>query len=178
MSRARARCDQGHTLVEILVVAGLLVVVLGSVITYFVSSRRHAAALQDRVEGLEHVHRGLRRLSRELRGARRLLSPLPGARLASELIFVDGDGRVVRYSWSASPPRMGGSWTRQEWNQRKEELHPDLALFECRIAPVPPGRDPGLVHLRVGIPGPDGKPIRLFASVRSRALEARCLVER
>lgn len=173
-----AGCDQGHTLVEILVVAGLLVVVLGSVITYFVSTRRQAAALQDRVEGLERVHRGLRRLSRELRGARRLISPLPGPGTARELIFVDGDGRVVRYAFLVTPPRTQGAWIRQEWNQKLEELHPELAVFECRIPPVPPGRDPGLVHLRLGIPGPDGRPIRLFASVRSRALEPRCLIER
>lgn len=170
--------DSGYSLVEMMIVAGLLFLVLGSALASWVSTRRHASALQDRVEGLEEVHRSLRRLIRELRGARRFIAPLPGAEADGRLIFVDGSGQVVRYRWV---PREGAgvnAWTREIWNHPVEIAHPALSEFRCRIAAVPPGRDPGLVHLSIAFPGPDDRPVHLFTSVRSRALEVRCPLDR
>lgn len=159
-------------------VAALLSLVLGASITFWFTTTRRSSALQGRVEGIEHVHRGFRRLVRELRGARRILAPLPGERVDGRLVFVDGAGQVVRYRWVPEKPAGQAPWTRENWNQTVEILHPELRDFQCRVAPVPPGRDPGLVHLRVGFPGPDGKPVYMFTSVRSRALDVRCPIDR
>ncbi|MBI4861024.1 MAG: hypothetical protein HY815_12325 [Candidatus Riflebacteria bacterium] len=59
-----------------------------------------------------------------------------------------------------------------------ETLIDGVADFECRVPPVPGGRDPDLVHLTLTLAIAGGEPVTLVTSAKLRPLDVRCPINR
>jgi prepilin-type N-terminal cleavage/methylation domain-containing protein len=166
---------RGVTLVEIVVVLACAAMLLGILYQLWVTATRYSRELEARFDILSRAQVALARLSRELAGSRRVLYPAPG-RAEESLVVIDGLARPVTY-WldrTGQPARL----------MRTEAGSPPGSflegVLECRfkVATSPEGRDPGLVHVTLGLAGVPGRSVPVFAGVRLRALDVRCGVYR
>lgn len=88
---------RGHTLVEILVAAGLLVAFALGVHGLLVQGNRQAVQLQGGLGSEQDLRAAMLRMSRELQEAVRLLHPIEAGRTVDGIGFVTGEGELVFY---------------------------------------------------------------------------------
>jgi hypothetical protein len=110
---AAPRGEAGYALTELLVVAGLLVIVLGAILTLGETSQRIAPRESERAMVIREAQVGLHRMTRELREAHNLVTPAAGGSGAviDAWVPTTGGQRRVSYECNQTHPTEEG-WTR------------------------------------------------------------------
>jgi type II secretory pathway pseudopilin PulG len=175
----RTNDRRAYTLLEILVVLCLTLLVLGALYQFWITSTRYSADLEARFTVLSRGQVSLTALTRQINQARRILYPTPGGKDQSGLSLVSGSGKVLVIAFE--PGKGGTPGTIQQRDLltgQKSQLMDGILNLQCRVPPVPLGRDPDLVHLTVTMAGPAGRPLYVMMSARLRPLDIRCPINR
>ena len=102
MIGARLRDERGISLIEVLMVASLLSVVLGAILSLGETTGRLAPADDERANVMDQARTGLYSMTRELRQANSVTS------VSSYSIDVQAGGQPVNYTCNATHPTIAG----------------------------------------------------------------------
>jgi type II secretory pathway pseudopilin PulG len=117
--------EAGYGLVELLVVASLLIVVLGAILTLGEATQRIAPKESERAHVIREAQVGLHRMTRELRHAYQAPT-LTASTMEADVLAANGTTRTVRYDCDEAHPTdaaytrcvrqvlSGGTWTAGE----------------------------------------------------------------
>jgi prepilin-type N-terminal cleavage/methylation domain-containing protein len=168
------------TLAEMLITIALTSMLITTIYQLWSFARRKSASLEARVETLSTGQRKLHGMTRELMRARRLIYPASGASAQPGVGVVNGEGDVVMYHV------QGGTAA----GASKQLVRTDVATgsstvvldgvheLSCRVAAVPSGRAPHLVHVTLSLEAAGSAPVHLITSARLRAADVVCTINR
>ena len=103
---ARRREERGLLLIELVLAAGLSLVIFGGALTFFVVASNQATVTNERVEAYDRLRDGYERFQRDVRQALRVTSPQAGPAVSVVDLqrWVGPDGAAARHTirWDCS----------------------------------------------------------------------------
>jgi type II secretory pathway pseudopilin PulG len=166
----------GFTLVESIVVLCLSILVLSAVYEFMHTVQLQSTDLEVRMTTFSDAQDVLALLTKEVCTSRRILYPAPGDPSKPGLSVISREGAAVLYAFEAGSP---GTLVKTDLaTKARAVVMPRLSGVQFKVPPIPPGRDPDLVHVTLTFPGSRGKSFYLFTSCRLRAVDIRCPLDR
>jgi len=170
------------TFIEMLLVTALSF--LFSVILYqfWSTSQKYSVNTERRFQAILQGQITLKKLTLAMKGARKLVYPSPGGGDQAGFGIVDQTGEGVMFVFEAAPKSDAaypGRLIRHDLSGgNRDVLMENVSDFQCRVPPLPVGREPAIVHLTLLLSGPKDVPIPLITTLRVASSESICPINR
>lgn len=176
---------RGFTLIEAIVVLLVAATVLGSLITFMVTSQSWTIRGTDHALAAGELRIALSRISREIRESRQVLYPSAGHKPKSALGFTSPKGEAVFYRLVPGKdpiPAAPFDLVREPVGGRPEIILPRVTRLVIGVSDPGRGREPSLVRVLVtratgSDPNADSG-VSMLTSAAARAVMTRCLALR
>ncbi|MBI2943735.1 MAG: type II secretion system protein [Candidatus Wallbacteria bacterium] len=163
----------GFTLLEIVVTLALLIVLLPSVWTVFLSGQRYLTQMQERSGAASDVRLSLKGVADEIQEAIRLVHPQPGATTSEGVGFVSASGAVVFYFVDQRLPEgQRVLWRQDLVGGELLAVARNVKHFRATVPAVEPGIEPAFVNLDLSVLAPGAeRDFNAITGVFLRAVE-------
>jgi type II secretory pathway pseudopilin PulG len=179
------RGARAFTLVEAIVVCLVAATVLGSLITFMVTSSSWTTRGTDQALAANELRIALSRISREIRESRQVLYPSAGRKAQSALGFTSPKGEAVFFRLVAGKdpvPAAPYDLVREPVGGKPEVILARVTRLSFGVSDPGRGREPSLVRVLVTrATGADPKGdsgVSMLTSAAARAVMTRCLALR